>query len=239
MIHYSTASGTNLNFNKSSRTLKPNTRQSMKGSGNGLKSRVCFRKDNNSFIITYSQPSEISSGVYYLNNPILGELVTLIARDEKIKILLSTSVSTKQMNRRLILTVIIPLLISGVIYILFRTDSLIMFKWFANIGLGESIKALRHSIGQLNIPNLIIFSLPDALWIFSFTSFMLIIWRDKFSAQSIPWIFIAPVAGLLYEIGQAFHFVRGTFDTTDLILILIASFLPFVAMIYSRKTVII
>ena len=130
-------------------------------------------------------------------------------------------------RNKIITTVIVPLLIGGLTYILFRADSLIMFKWFDNFGLGTIIHTVRQSIGHSNLPAWTIFSLPDALWIFSFTSFMLIIWRDKFSSQSILWIFIAPTIGLLSEIGQAFHFVRGTFDLTDLTLILIASILPF------------
>ena len=114
-----------------------------------------------------------------------------------------------------------------------------MFKWFDTIGLGQAIGVTRQLFGQSNLPAWTIFSLPDALWIFSFTNLMLIIWQDKFSVQSIPWIFIAPSIGLFSEIGQAFHFVRGTFDTTDLILILIATVIPFVTTIIKQKNQII
>jgi len=57
---------------------------------------------------------------------------------------------------------------------------------------------------------------------------MLIIWDDKLFAQTAFWIFIAPTTGMLLEIGQAFHFIHGTFDPTDLSLILIASAIPFI-----------
>lgn len=144
-----------------------------------------------------------------------------------------------QTRNRIILTVIFPLLIGGLTYILFRVDSLVMFKWFDSIGLGQAIAATRQLFGQSNLPAWTIYSLPDALWIFSFTNFMLIIWRDEFSIQSIPWIFIAPAIGLFSEIGQAFHFVRGTFDTTDMILILIAAGLPFLSIIEKTKNQII
>ncbi len=142
-------------------------------------------------------------------------------------------------RNRIILTVIIPLLIGGLTYLLFRVDRLLMFKWFESIGLGQTIEAARHLIGHSNFPPWTIFSLPDALWVFSFTNLMLIIWRDTFSLQSIPWIFIAPVIGLFSEIGQAFHIVHGTYDTTDMILILIASILPFVSTIKKPKPLII
>ena len=144
--------------------------------------------------------------------------------------------TTLRRHNRLTLTVILPLLIGGLIYILFRADSLLMFRWFDSIGLGQTIKSIRSSIGQPNLPSWTVFSLPDALWIFAFTNFMLIIWRDKFSGQSIPWIFIAPTIGLLSEIGQAFHLVRGTFDLTDLTLIVIASIIPFISSVKQLQT---
>ncbi len=128
---------------------------------------------------------------------------------------------------KILFTVLLPLFSGGMIYIFFRTNRLLMFRWFENIGLGKIINTVRESSGHGNLPGWIIYSLPDALWIFSFTSFMLIIWQHKFSAESIPWLFVAPAIGVFSEIGQAFHFLRGAFDMTDFILILIASILPF------------
>ena len=141
-----------------------------------------------------------------------------------------------QKCKRIILTIILPLILGGLIYILFRSDSLLMFQWFDYIGLQQSITTARQSFGHIYLPSWIIYSLPDALWIFSFISIMLTIWRDKFTRQSIFWIFIAPTIGILSEIGQAFHFIRGTFDIIDLTLILIASTIPFLILIKKSKT---
>lgn len=138
---------------------------------------------------------------------------------------------------KIFLQVILPLLTGGLIYILFRADSLIMFSWFDKLGVGDLIQSFRHhTVGQFSLPSWFAYSLPDALWIFSFTSLMIAIWRGKFSIQSIFWIFIAPTIGLFSEIGQAFHFVRGTFDIMDLSLILIASTLPFYSPIKNHQT---
>lgn len=138
-------------------------------------------------------------------------------------------------HNRLTLTVILPLLIGGLIYILFRADSLLMFRWLDTIGLRQVIETARQFIEHSYLPSWTIYSLPDALWVFSFTNFMLIIWHDKFSAQTAFWVFIAPTVGLLSEIGQAFHFIRGTFDPTDLALILIASTIPYITAIKKSK----
>ena len=149
------------------------------------------------------------------------------------------------MNKKLTVTnrtkifsqVVLPLLTGGLIYILFRADSLLMFRWFDKLGASDLINFCRqHTFGQFSLPTWFIYSLPDALWIFSFTSLMLSIWQDKFSVQSLFWILIAPTIGLLSEIGQAFHFVRGTYDLSDLTLILIASALPFYSPVKKHQT---
>ena len=138
---------------------------------------------------------------------------------------------------KIFLHVILPLLTGGLIYILFRADSLLMFRWFDKLGAGDFINSCRqHTVGQFTLPTWVVYSLPDALWIFSFTSLMIAIWKGKFSIHSVFWVFIAPTIGLLSEIGQAFHFVRGTFDITDLTLILIASTLPFYSPIKNHQT---
>ena len=135
------------------------------------------------------------------------------------------------------LQVVLPLLTGGLIYILFRADNLLMFRWFDKLGASDFISVCRqHTIGQFSLPTWLIYSLPDALWVFSFTSLMLSIWRDKFSVQSIFWILVAPTIGLLSEIGQAVHLVRGTFDFSDLTLILIASSLPFYSLLKNHQT---
>lgn len=143
----------------------------------------------------------------------------------------------KQTLNRLTLRVILPLLIGGLTYIIFRSDNLLMFRWFNNLGMGKIVSILK----QLNyvrflIPNWIIFNLPDALWIFSFTNCMLLIWRFKFAAQSIFWIFIAPAIGVFSEIGQELHIVPGTFDSVDMIFIIVASLLPFISMLPNVKS---
>lgn len=130
-------------------------------------------------------------------------------------------------NNRLTLTVLLPLLIGAMIYILFRDDSIKMFSWFEKIGIGGFLKIFRESISnQSYIPKWIIFSLPDALWAFSFTNIMLIMWQDKITKSSVLWILLAPAIAILSEVGQALKIVHGTFDILDLILLFIFSIAP-------------
>ncbi|REG88254.1 hypothetical protein [Algoriphagus antarcticus] len=124
---------------------------------------------------------------------------------------------------------IIPVILGGLIYLTYRTDSLVMFGWFNEIGLSDKIGLLRsnYQLQNLTIPNWIKFSLPDALWLFSFTYITLIIWENKINRESVFWIFFAPMIGIFSEVGQLTGLIPGTFDKIDLILLIIATILPF------------
>lgn len=131
----------------------------------------------------------------------------------------------------------LPVIVGGLIYLTYRTDTLIMFGWFKKIGLKDTIEFLRSNqlLQSLIIPNWVKFSLPDALWLFSFTYVTLFIWDNKMSKQSIFWIFLAPFIGIFSEAGQLIGIIPGTFDKIDLILLLIAAILPFKSQLNTIK----
>jgi len=129
---------------------------------------------------------------------------------------------------KLFFTVILPLLFGSFIYIHYRATSLIMFRWFDTLGLSSVIGWIRRWPLPPHPPSWLIFSLPDALWVYAFTSLMLLIWHYRITPASIGWIALAPVIGIGSELGQAIKIVPGTFDLTDLMLLVIASVLPFI-----------
>lgn len=124
---------------------------------------------------------------------------------------------------------ILPVIVGGLIYLTYRTDSLLMFGWFNKIGLSDTIDLLRSNqlLQNLTIPNWIKFSLPDALWLFSFNYILLTLWNFNLNRQSAFWLLLAPTIGLLSEIGQLIGVVPGTFDLVDLLLLLIATLILF------------
>ena len=125
---------------------------------------------------------------------------------------------------------VLTLLISGLIYILFRTDSLVMFKWFAAVSLDTPIDYLRESslTVKKHLPDWFLFSLPDGLWIFSNMSLTLLIWGNNIKKQNVFWIFIVPFIAIASEIGQLFSIVPGTFDTIDLAFYFTGAISPFI-----------
>lgn len=120
------------------------------------------------------------------------------------------------MKRRnlIIKHVLIPLIIGGFLYILFRSTNLILFSWLKNFGLGNIILSVRNhtSFFKLYLPQSVYFSLPNALWLYSFSSALLICWNGKINL----WLLIPFFSGILVEIGQSLKIFPGTFDFIDL-----------------------
>lgn len=121
------------------------------------------------------------------------------------------------------------LLVGGLIYILFRTSSLKMFAWYETIGLRSLTIALRKLTFPFayKIPEWILFSLPDGLWIFSYVSLMLFIWNNTVSVKNLFWVLIIPLLAIGSEIGQGLGLIPGTFDLADLLLYVLGITLPF------------
>lgn len=126
----------------------------------------------------------------------------------------------------IIIHCIIPIMIGGLLYIFFRSTSIRMFKWFDFLGLENIIQLIRSSLYNVksNIPNWIYFSLPDGLWVYSFTSAILIYW-DTNQERARIWLLIPFFSGILSEILQYFSLFPGTFDYLDLCFSLFCIFL--------------
>lgn len=122
------------------------------------------------------------------------------------------------MNRLInILTfVVLPILMGGFIYIISRSKSLKMFTWFEQINLLNEVELIRNQFSSYQLPNWIIYNLPDLLWVFSFTSLLFIIWNMKINRENITYLVIPMGLGIISEFGQLFSILNGTFDKMDL-----------------------
>ena len=133
--------------------------------------------------------------------------------------------------------VLIPMSTGGLIYILFREKSLIMFGWFHSLGLENHINQLRDRFSMFSeiVPGWFIYSLPDGIWIYSLTSLMFIIWSKNLNNSVYCWLLIGPFMGISAEVGQLLNFVPGTFDSIDLSFCLLASIVPF--LVFNQRMV--
>ena len=105
-----------------------------------------------------------------------------------------------------------PLLLGGGMYVLLR-------GW-AIPGMGAlEIGALAPVRDRL--PDVVLFSLPDALWIYALVSVLGALHHER--GVRTGWLGAAVVVGVGWELGQLAGLIAGTFDPADLVLSLAAA----------------
>lgn len=109
-----------------------------------------------------------------------------------------------------------PLIIGGFIYISFRSVSLRLFNWFEIVGIKSAALSIRNIIYPYknDLPNWTFFSLPDGLWVYSFSSALIILWGDQFKFGKY-WLIIPLLFGAFIEFAQKIKIFPGTFDIID------------------------
>jgi hypothetical protein len=117
--------------------------------------------------------------------------------------------------------------VGGLIYLAFRDSSLLMFRWAGWIGLDGAIDSLRvHTLPHRSLlPDWVLFSVPDGVWVFACTAFFARLWHDGHWAFRVFWIGLGPALAIGGELGQlgVLGLVPGTFDVADLLFYLIAT----------------
>ncbi|WP_244283448.1 hypothetical protein [Flavobacterium hercynium] len=110
-----------------------------------------------------------------------------------------------------------------------------MFTWFNILHLDTFFQRIRNytSVINGNLPDFILYSLPDGLWMFSYISLVLYLWKNEVRYENLFWIFIIPLIAIISELGQLFNIIPGTFDIIDLLLYILGMLLPFV--IYKKS----
>ena len=124
-----------------------------------------------------------------------------------------------------ILAGLIFLLIGSYLYLKFRSETLLMFKWAKNLGLDFIVSSIRGSFESLNSDRMkyIIFSAPYGLWVISFCCFIGAIWHKDSSLSAIILRLIVPVIAVSSELLQFVGFLPGTFDINDLLVLIVST----------------
>jgi hypothetical protein len=112
-----------------------------------------------------------------------------------------------------------PLLIGGVIYLLWRSTSLLMFCWFDFLGLHSVIDAIRTATAPMRgyMPSWMLYSLADAAWASCGVFLFAALWSDSGHPSRHFWVLLAPTLTIGGEFAQFFHLIPGTFDIADVI----------------------
>jgi hypothetical protein len=117
---------------------------------------------------------------------------------------------------------IVSMGIGAAIYLLWRANSLLVFAWASAVHLEEPLNRMRAQVAvRILPPTWFVFSLPQALWVFSGCLAIHSIWRQPDSHREQLWMLLVLSLAVGGEIGQACGVVPGTFDSLDLTLVLV------------------
>jgi len=108
----------------------------------------------------------------------------------------------------------------GMIYVLCRPLDYSFFQWIRSMGFDGALYFLRVHILPIGrqLPEWIIFSLPDGLWAFAYTLLILTIWAGSHSILKYVWYATIPILVMGFELLQGTGIAGGTFCTNDIIL---------------------
>jgi len=130
--------------------------------------------------------------------------------------------------RKLIFLSILSIVFGGVIYIAFRSSSIILFKWIDYIVFTDLVENFRQITLPYTecLPDWFLYCLPDGLWMFSYSSIVLVIWKQRITKYSLLWLLSLPIISIMFEVLQYYDYFQGTFDILDIIFYLLGSLLP-------------
>ena len=123
--------------------------------------------------------------------------------------------SIKYRAAKVMLSLVI-LLLGGLIYVIFRDKSLLMFDWFNTIGISNEVNGLRRLFQGEGIYGWVKYSLPDGLWIFSYMFIVDAIWDREKNAVSMIFLWGLPIVAVFSEYFQYFGMLPGVFDWMDI-----------------------
>jgi hypothetical protein len=120
---------------------------------------------------------------------------------------------------------LLPFALGLAIYTLWRSTHLLMFRTYQQVGLHGPILGLRAHVAGFKhfMPGPILYSVPDALWVYAATALLGYLWLNH-PSRSMRWFWtLLPASiGVGSEFGQLFKLVPGTFDWMDVFSYVIA-----------------
>lgn len=122
--------------------------------------------------------------------------------------------SWKWLVARIALSVLL-LTMGGLIYIAYREQSLLLFRWLDALGLNEEVSALRRMACAGEVFFWVKYNLPAGLWLLSYMLMVDAVWTSSESAVSYVFVYALPFLALLSEVLQHVGWLPGVFDWMD------------------------
>ena len=132
---------------------------------------------------------------------------------------------------------IIPLLLCITTYILLRDKVFLIINQDHLHVLYQLVKGIQSYLMPLRaLPNWVMYSLPDGLWTYAFTSYFVINFDNRpYTPKKLLYLLFCPILSISFEITQYFHLLPGTFDINDLLCYISGGTLPYFLPITQHK----
>lgn len=88
-------------------------------------------------------------------------------------------------------------------------------EWVGLLDMIADVRQMRLVPSHQNVPEWMIYSLPDGLWLLSYLYAIEYIWYDEQGGFKSWFLSLMPVAIVLWEVAQYFGLVPGTWDVMD------------------------
>ncbi len=131
----------------------------------------------------------------------------------------------------------LSLAMGGMWYMALRQSPPVFVDFLADIGFAGWLAAFRQTFAlfRKSIPEVLLYSMPNALWSFSYTLIMMDIWWRDTSRTRYFWLATIPVVVFGWEGLQYSNLVSGTGCFEDLIFSLLGLSAAFLMIIYWKR----
>lgn len=120
-------------------------------------------------------------------------------------------------TRLQILIGLVMLLLGGIIYLLFRPTTLLLFHTLDLVGLMPLVTDCRTLVATYQPSEFVVYSLPGGLWAASYILLVVSLLERAMRWQRMMVASIIPLAGICSELMQQAGLLPGVFDTADLV----------------------
>lgn len=114
------------------------------------------------------------------------------------------------------LTLVASLLVSLFVYLFYRSEQTVVNELFQFVFSGEVYFKLKTMVTEsIALPQFLIFSLPEGLWVLAVTIASKNFYFDK-EKRLFHLAFLPLLIAIVLEVFQLFHITNGTFDWWDI-----------------------
>ena len=105
----------------------------------------------------------------------------------------------------------------GLIYLLQRTRSLLLFHVADKLGLGQAIDRWRDTTEGTTLPEFVVYSLPGGLWSAAYILIVDGVLNGQPRKRRLLWTSVIPAVGIVSELMQYAGLLPGTADAADIV----------------------